>query len=357
MSLREYLRVVTPGGKDARNLSADEARNAFEAVLSGTESEVRVAAFLVALRCKGLTVEELCGFAQAARAKANLCCEGLEGLVCVSSPHDGTEILPPLDVAAGLIAAAAGARVLLLSDRCVPPKRGLTAASVLHHLGSGMTWDPSEAEDWVVKTRFAAVAVTGMLPALLGIRRVRDEVEMRTALSTVEKLVLPPGAAVIVGAQGGPVLGMAVEVLQSLGHKAAIALQGPYGGPVPWVSKRTRGIELQAGHLVPIHVEPNDFGLGYHHEPDLPLFGPAPEGQGPGTNPALVKAAGEINRLVLENEPGAARNAALLGAALILKVSGRCLTLADGVDEATRALEAGEPLAVLARLRELSKDK
>ena len=69
-----------------------------------------------------------------------------------------------LAVVAGAGAAGAGARVLLLSDRNVPPRRGLTAAHVLESLGASMTWDPTEAEDWVARTRFGACAVSGFRP-------------------------------------------------------------------------------------------------------------------------------------------------------------------------------------------------
>lgn len=353
MSLRDLLRAITPGSKHLRNLTRQEAYEAFDAVLSRTENDATIAAFLVALRAKGTTVDEIGGFASAARAHANLPCEGMPGLVCVCPPIAGSDMAPPLDVASGLIAAGAGARVLIHSDRNVPPARGLTAAGVLEHLGAGMTWDPSEAESWVSKARFAALAVSGMLPSLMRLRPVRDGVVMRTALSTVEKLICPPSAAVVVGAQSGPVLGVAVEVMQSLGHARACAIQGVEGGVTPSVRKRTRGIELSGEHLVSLVVEPEDFGLSSSCEPELPLFSPAPDGQGPGDNQALVKAAGELNALVLAGEPGPARNAALLGAALILKAGGRCLTLAEGVDAAINSLDSGQATAVLKKVREL----
>src|SRR6185436_16280273 len=111
-----------------------------------------------------------------------------------------------------------------------------------------------------------------MLPALMGLRRVRGDVAIRTPLATVEKLLAPTNAAVVLGAQGGPVLGSAVEVIQGLGHPRGIAIQGPEGGIIPSVRKRTRGIELIEHHLVPINVEPNDFGLACANEPDLPMF-------------------------------------------------------------------------------------
>jgi len=353
MTLRHLMRVLGPGRKDGRNLTYEEAYEGFGAILSGSESEIAVAAFLVLMRAKGVTVEELMAFARAARERATIPCKDVPGLVCVCPPHDGMDRVPPLEIAAGLVAAGAGVRVLVLSDRCVPPKRGLTAASALQGLGIGLTWDPREAESWVAKSGFGACAVTGMLPCLVSLRRVRGDVGIRTPLATVEKLLAPESAAVVIGAQSGPVLGSAVEVIQALGHPRGIAIQGPEGGVIPSVRKRTRGIELAEKHLVPLNVEPLDFGLACEGEPDLPMYGPPPEDQGTGDNPELVRSLGEMTRSVLAGETGAARSATLLGSALILKAAGKALTLAEGVDLATKSLDSGAAGAVLERLREL----
>ncbi|MFT7485899.1 MAG: anthranilate phosphoribosyltransferase [Candidatus Paceibacteria bacterium] len=353
MSLRDYLRVIAPGQKDVRNLTRSESYRAFDAIMHQNAGDATIAAFFVALRAKGVTVDELAGFASAARDHATLACEGLPGLVCVCPPLCGTEHTPPLGVASALIATGAGARVLLQTDRNVPPARGLTAVNVLEHLGAGVTWDPHEAEDWVDSCGFAAIAVSGMLPVLMNLRSVREGVFMRTALSTVEKLVCPSSASVLVGAQSGPVLGVAVEVMQSLGHHRACAIQGLEGGTTPSVRRRTRGIEISDEHLVSLVVEPEDFGLQMSKDPELPLFSPPMPGEGASDNPSLVRAAGELNALVLAGEPGAERNAALLGAALILKTAGRCMTLAEGVDAAMASLDSGAASAVLSKYREL----
>ncbi|MCP3919949.1 MAG: hypothetical protein GY711_30840 [bacterium] len=353
MVLRNLMRVLGSDRKDARNLTHEEAYRALDSILGGGESEILIGAFLTTLRWKGVTVEELMGFARAARDQANIPCQGVAGLVTLCPPHDGHDQYPPLDVAAALTAAAAGARVMIISDRCVPPRRGLTAANVLEALGISMTWDPSEAEDWVAKGRFAAISIAGLLPPILNLRRVRGDITVRTPLSTLEKLMAPTSSAVVLGAQVGPVLGTAVEVIQSLGHPRGIAIQGLDGGIIPSVRRRTRGIELVDKHLVPVTVEPEDFGLQSATEPELPMFGPPDEGYGTADNPALVEAAGEITMNLLRGEMGPARNAALLGAALVLKASGRCLTLAEGVDSATRALDDGGAMQVLERLRTL----
>ena len=206
----------------------------------------------------------------------------------------------------------------------------------------------------MLKTRFAACSVTGMLPGLMGLRTVRGDICVRTPLSTVEKLISPSTAAVVLGAHEGPVLGTAVQVIQGLGHPRGAAVQGPEGSVVPSVVRRTRGIELTDGHLVPLNVEPEDFGLAGPSEPDIPMFGPPPEGHGTGDNPELVRFVGDLTRRVLAGEQGAARSAALMAAALFLKASGKALTLAEGVDAATASLDSGEAEAVLSRLRELT---
>ena len=353
MILRDLLRVLGSSHRDGRNLTEEEAYTAFATILTGSESEIQIGAFLIALRWKGVTVEELTGFARAARATATIPCVGMAGLVCVCPPHDGLEEHPPLEVASGLIAAAAGARVMLITDAGVPPKRGLTAANVLKHLGAGLTWDPREVEEWVLKTRFGAIAAPGMMPAILGLRRVRGDVGVRTPLSTIEKLLAPSTASVLVGAQSGPVLGMAVEVLQALGHPHGIAVQGVGGGVIPTLRRRSRAIELEGPHIAPLTVEPQDFGLDCTRDEELPMYMPIEEDQGTGDNPALEKRVGEITLAVLAGEAGPARNAALLGAALMLKSAGRCMTLAEGVDAAIGALDSGGATDVLARLRSL----
>jgi anthranilate phosphoribosyltransferase len=353
MILRDLLRILGSHRRDGRPLSFDEAYRAFETIFSGESSEIQVGAFLIALRWKGVTTEELTGFASAARSHATIPCQDMPDLVCVAPPQDGVDHVVPLEVAASLAAAASGARVLLISDRAVPPKRGLTAANVLEHLDAHMTYDPAEAEEWVARVRFAAVAASGMLPALMGLRRLRGDLGVRTALSTVEKLLAPRNSALLIGAESGPVLGMAVEVIQSLGHPRGIAIQGVEGSVIPPIRRRGRGIELDGNRQVPLTVEPEDYGLASGHEPEIPLFGPPEEGYGSSDNPALVRAAGEATSAVLRGENGPARNAALLGAALILKTGGICATVADGVSAAAQAFDSGAARGVLERLKEL----
>ena len=141
------------------------------------------------------------------------------------------------------------------------------------------------------------------------------------------------------------------------GGPRGIAIQGLEGGVIPSVRRRTRGIELTRTHQVPVTVEPNDFGLGCAQEPELPLFSPPEDGYGAGDNKELSRASGDVTRAILVGENGPARNATLLGAALILKAGGRCPTIAEGVSLASESLDSGEPARILEHLKDLSKPR
>ncbi|MCA9002817.1 MAG: hypothetical protein KDB61_12900, partial [Planctomycetes bacterium] len=290
MVLRHIMNTLGSSPRTARNLSQEEACRAFASILSGAESDILVATFLTTLRWKGVTEEELAGFALAARERADIPCFGMPDLLCVSATLDGQVDFPPLDAAAGMIAAGAGQKILLLSDKGTPPRRGLTAAHILSELGASMTWDPREAETWVENVGFAVLAVSGVLPSLIPLRRVRGEMLLRSPLATIEKLLAPSTASVLLGAQHGPVLGAAIEVVKRLDHPRGIVLQGEGGGVIPYVRRRTKGIELNEGFLARLTVEPADFGLQCPQEPELPMYGPPEEGQGPEDNAALVHA-------------------------------------------------------------------
>ena len=89
MILRDLLRVLGSNDRrDGRNLTHEEAYRAFLTILDGEESEIRIGAFLIALRWKGVTVDEVTGFARAARERATIPCQGMEGLVCLGDLAD-----------------------------------------------------------------------------------------------------------------------------------------------------------------------------------------------------------------------------------------------------------------------------
>jgi len=337
VAFREFLQIVGGGRRSARNLTKEESERAFALLLSGEATEIQAGAFLTAMRWKGETAEELAGFASAARAIARLPSSERDPIVSLGVPQEGRGRTPPLEAAAALLAAACGVRVFLVSERSASPVGGWTAADAFEGLGGGFTEDPAHATEMLASPGFAALSAGMCLPGLRRLDRMRAELEARSALHTVEKLLCIPGKPALVGAAGGPVLAIAADVMRALGHERAVIVQGPDGSIVPSLVAPTRGIEVEGASLAHLVIDPADYGFRRPKEPRLSQ--PGPDG-----------AAATI-RGVLLREAGAARNASILGAALILYTAGVAGSVADGVGRATAAIDEGKALAVLDELR------
>ena len=189
---------------------------------------------------------------------------------------------------------------------------------------------PSAFEEWLggERERLRELALEA-LAKLVNIQRAAESPER--ALSTALRL-------------------LALDPLQEAAHRTAMRLHVQLGRRTAALRQYQACVNTLRREL---NVEPEDFGLSCANEPDMKMFGPPPDDHGTGDNPELVACVGATTRGVLAGEMGAARNATVLGAALILKAAGHVLTLAEGVDAATDALDSGAANEVLARLTEL----
>jgi anthranilate phosphoribosyltransferase len=336
--LRPFLRIVASGRRAARNLSADEAERAFQIVLSGRATSAQVAAFLVSLRWKGETVDELAGFARAARAEASLPSPTKrESLVSVGTPHAGREKSLPLEAPGALLAAACGVRVFLVGERSRREGDAVAPADVFHELGAGLADRAEVAARMLDGPGVALLSASTVLPGLRRLDDLREEIEVRTALHTVEKLLAIEESAILVGTAAGPVLGVAAEVVRALGHGRGILLQGLGGSVVPSLVGPTKGLEIDGAALRALVVDPQDYGIGAPWEPVAAASGP--------------EGAAAVVQALLLGEQGPARDASILCAALLQYAARTVSAISEGVGRATDAIDGGKGMQVLEALK------
>ncbi len=325
--LRRWVRIVggsiTPS--TARNLSRSEAESVFASLLSGDGSDSQVAAFFTAMRAKGCSADELVGFALAARARIDFPRLPAGGVV-VATTRLGKLHSPPLGLAAAAAAAAAGVPVLL---QAAP-----------HAEGGGPTlgdlWMRIVGKECCEAEQVEADACKGLscwCPTHFDhgwerLLRIEEEVGLRSVPDQVSKLLAPDGAAILVPAMPGPVLGMACEALGEIGHRNCIVLQGKEGSIDPSCVEQTRGLELDGGVQCLVRIRPEDFALDFPHEPRQ-------------MHEDRLEAALESTLRALMGTRGPERSVTLLGAALILRLGRRCTDLASGVALAEEAIESG----------------
>ncbi len=337
--LRAVLRKLAGAlsGSDARHLSRWEAEEAFTALLAGVGTDSQVAAVFTAVRARGATADELAGCAAAARVRIEFPTIPDRGVV-LSSSRLGKSKCPPLALASALAASAAGVPVLM---QCAPHAQGagVTVGDIWHRLVAPLTGDRDNAERLLT-----TVGIAGWRPAAADdgwdrMLRIEDELGLRSLPDIIFKLLLPDGARVCVPSRRGPVLGIAASALEQLGHTRAVVLQGIEGSLDPSVMTQTRGMRLSGERKFPVRVNPDDLALAWECEPSQEH------------EDRLEAAAGATMR-ALAAVDGPAMRAVMLGAGLLIELSGMVPDLATGAAKAREALESGRAHRRLDELRE-----
>ena len=240
------------GPRGSRALTFEEARGAAAGLLAGEVSPVQAGAFLVAMRIKGETPAELAGIAQALRDAARTAAPepapGGRPIVACAGAYDGVTESPHLSLAAAVLAAAAGARVVVHCGQRIGPKRGTTPADVLVALGGPLRPKPAELLAMLERADVALVHAGAAIPGWDALAGVRDEIGLRGPLHTAEKLVNHLGATCfVVGHTHSSYRERILGALGLLGAQRAVAVRGMEGSDMLRAARRRRPTRRAAG--------------------------------------------------------------------------------------------------------------
>ena len=332
--IKRFIKTVGTGSRLAKNLSPGDAHEAMRLVLHGEVTRAQIGAFLIALRVKEETAEELVAFADAARALASRLPSPSGPLLDVAEAYDGKERTMPVAPTASFIVAGAGLPVLLHGSSDIPAKYGLTSGEVLAHLGVPTDGDCLDAASRLSASGIAYLHAAQFCPALERLKPIRQELGLRTVLNTVEKL-LDPGRATchVVGAFHGPALERLPQVMRGLGHTRGAVVQGTEASCDFSLSRTTRLIRFSAAGTEAVRLTPESLGIA--PVPDVAV----PEGG------AAACAAATLAVLTGEQHP--LRAGALLTAGAWLWLAGRADTPQAGLAMARESLDSGRAHARL----------
>ncbi len=320
------------GGERARHLTTQEAERAMALLLDGAGTDVQVAGFLVALRSKSMTADEIAGFALAARKRLRFPALP-DGCVVVGTSRLGNRHHPPLGLGSACAAAAGGAPILLQAALHARGA-GTTLGDLWQGMGHVIHKEPEVAGKELQELRLACWQPTAQDSGWGRLLEIENHLGLRSAPDVVLKLLAPAEARLLVPSRPGPVLGTAGEVIAALGFSHALIVQGLEGSLDPSVMGRTRGLWVEDGHRSPLRMDPADFGFFDLDEPWVP-----PEAREEEMRAALLRALSAVD--------GPELHAVLLGAALILKLSGVSADLVDALDRARDAVESGRAAKIL----------
>jgi anthranilate phosphoribosyltransferase len=328
--VRSALATIVDGG----TLSMDEAHAAMGAVMDGEATPAQLAAFLMGLRMRGETADELAGFAAAMRDRV-VRVDAPEGAIdVVGTGGDGSGTFN-ISTTAALVTAAAGVPVAKHGNRAMTSKSG--SADVLEALGIRIDHDAASAGDALRKIGFAFLFAPAFHPAMRHAGPTRREIGVRTAFNLVGPLTNPAGTTrQLLGVASEELAARMAEVVVRLGTERTFVIHGDGVDELPLDGSGVAWIV--AGGTIERH--PIDAAaLGFKRAATAKLAGGTPE-----ENARLTEA-------VLNGEPGVRRDVVLLNAAAALLVAGVVGQMEEGIERAALTIDAGLGTELLGALR------
>ena len=311
---------------DGHYLSREEARDVMGSIMSGEATSAQIAGFLIALRAKGETADEIAGCAEAMREHALPVRPERKDLVdTAGTGGDGARTIN-ISTAAALVAAAAGAGVAKHGNRAVSSACG--SADVLEALGFDLELPPERVARSIDELGFGFLFAPTHHPAMRHAAPVRKELAARTVFNVLGPLTNPAGArAQVVGVYAPELVRTIAEVLAQLGATRAFVVHGAGGIDELSPAGPNFVCEVVNGEIRARNIDPLEFGL--------PRCDPAElRGGSPEENAAAIRA-------VFAGEDGGRRNAILLNAAGAIAAGGHADDLREGLELALEAVDSG----------------
>jgi anthranilate phosphoribosyltransferase len=327
--LKSHIAKVAGGG----TLSFEEAKAAFNIIMSGEATPSQIGGFLMALRMRGETVDEISGAVATMREKM-LRVEAPEGAVdIVGTGGDGSHSVN-ISTASAFVIAGAGVPVAKHGNRGLSSQTG--AADVLMALGVKIEQTPDAIGRLIHETGVGFMFAPAHHPAMKHVGPSRVELGTRTIFNLLGPLSNPAGVGrQMVGVYSPEWIVPLAETLKALGAERAWVVHGD-GFDEITTTGETQVAELSEGNVRSFTVVPEDVGLKRYDREEL-LGGDA------ASNAAALRA-------VLSGKSGAYRDTVLMNAGAGLVVAGKVDSLGEGVAMAARSIDDGNALAVLTKL-------
>jgi len=332
--LKDFIGLVA----DGRSLDQGQAEAAFDIIMSGDATPAQIGAFLMALRVRGETVDEITGAARIMRAKAHGIDAPPDAIDIVGTGGDAKGTLN-VSTGASFVVAACGVPVAKHGNRALSSKTG--AADVLTALGVNIDADFDLVRQSIWDNNLGFLMAPRHHSAMRNVGGVRVELATRTIFNILGPLSNPAQVKrQMVGVFARQWVEPMAHVFGNLGLERAWVVHGADGLDELSTTGPTYVAELKDGTVTTFEVTPEDAGLARATLDDI-------RGGDSEHNARAMRA-------MLNAEPGAFRDIVLLNAAAALIVAGKVDDLAAGVAMAARGIDSGAAMDTLNRLVEIT---
>jgi anthranilate phosphoribosyltransferase len=318
-----------------RDLSSQETSEVLAEIMHGEVSETQIAAFLIALRTKGETVDEIAGLAHTMRdLAAHVPTVGGE-LLDTAGTGGGRRTFN-VSTTAALVAAGAGCAVAKHGNRSATSSSG--SADLLEALGARIDLDPSGVSKCIAEAGFGFMFAPAHHQATRFVIPVRRELAVRTIFNLLGPLTNPAGAThQLIGVADASFLETIAGALARLGVTRALVVSGEDGLDEVSTSAATTVVEVNGEDISRYTLTPGDVGIALADPSDSLLDGGSPEQNA------------QVTRSVFAGEQGVRADLVLINAGAAIYSAGATDSIAEGVEAARAAISTGAAASVLDR--------
>jgi anthranilate phosphoribosyltransferase len=335
--MREYLQRLA----NKESFTESEMQKAVNQMLQDDQiSDSEIAAFLVALKTKGETIDEIAGFVKAIRKNTIGFRRSYPKVIdnC-GTGGDGSSSFN-VSTTSAFVIAGSGITVAKHGNRSISSKTG--SADVLEQLGIELSLPPQLTEDLLEDVGIAFLFAPHVHPRLKKVMKVRRELQIPTIFNFIGPLTNPVELETqLLGIYRRDYLEIFAEVLKKLGRKRALVINGAGQLDEASLAGENHFVFLQEGNLKKMSLHPEDVGLTI--TPNIAIKG------------GDSKRNAEILVQVLKGEEGAFRDTVLLNAGLAIYTAGVVGSIQEGIEKAKESIDSGAAYEKLMKLIEKSR--
>ena len=333
--IREAIEKLTRGA----DLTEGEAAQVMEQIMTGEATPAQFGAFVIALRLKGETVDEMTGLATVMRAKSlKVDYRGPSVDTCGTGGDDRGTF--NISTVAAFVVAGAGVAVAKHGNRAMTSRSG--SADVLEQQGIKIDLGPEGVKKCMEEAGIGFMFAPRFHPAMKFAVQPRREIGVRTVFNILGPLTNPAGAkAQVLGVPTDTVGEKMVQVLQRLGSERVLVVHAEDGLDEISLNSKTNVWELRDGSVNNYQVSAGDLGLE----------GASLDALGGGS----VEENSETMTAVLSGASGPRRDVVVANAAGGILAGGKAADLREGVRVAQESIDSGNAMKRLEKLREVSQ--
>lgn len=319
-----------------QNLSFEQAKQAMDYIMDGGATEAQTAAFLIALRMKGETVDEISGFAEVMRNKATNFIPDVENYVdAVGTGGDGVNTFN-ISTTATFVAVGAGVPMAKHGNRAISSRSG--SADVLEALGINIMLEAEEVKKGVEQIGIGFMFARVFHKQMTLVSKVRGELAQRTVFNILGPLSNPSNAKrQMIGVFDGELTEALAQVMHKLGVAHGMVVHGNDGLDEITVTSETKISEIKGDKVVTYTISPEQFGIKRADISEI--------------KGGTAEENAQILLDILDGKTGAKRDIVLLNAAATIYVGGKAESLEQGLEMAKLSIDSGAALKALEKFK------